>query len=102
MSDKTLENLEKVARFEGYYEEAKPEFEALKKKLKPNLAKDLDFNKSSIKELLTGDIVAAYYYQRGAVQNTLRTDKQVKAAFDLLLDSAKYHSLLRPQKEEAK
>lgn len=102
MSDKTLENLEKVARFEGYYEEAKPEFEALKKKLKPNLAKDLDFNKSSIKELLTGDIVAAYYYQRGAVQNTLRTDKQVKAAFDLLLDSAKYHSLLRPQKEEVK
>lgn len=32
MSEKTLDNLEKVAKFEGYYDDAKPEFEALKKK----------------------------------------------------------------------
>lgn len=100
LSEKSLESLEKVARFEGYYDDAKPEFEALKKKLKHNLAKDLDFNKASIKEILTNDIVTAYYYQAGAVENALRTDKQVKAAFDLLADSARYQQLLQPKAEK--
>ena len=94
MSEKTLENLEKVAKFEGYYEEAKPEFDALKKKLKHNLAKDLDFNKEGIKQLLASDIVSAYYYQRGAVLNTLRYDKQVQAAYKLLQDSVRYKGIL--------
>ena len=103
MSAKSLDDLEKLAKFEGYYDDAKAEFDALRKKLKPNLAKDLDFNKESICEILNNDIVAAYYYQRGAVQNTLRTDKQVKAAFDLLADAERYQQLLKPQpKDKAK
>lgn len=97
MSEKTLENLEKVAKFEGYYDGAKTEFEALKSKLKHNLAKDLDFNKEGIKQLLASDIVSAYYYQRGAVLNTLRYDKQVQAAYDLLKDHRRYDDILRPE-----
>ncbi len=103
MSAKTLDDLERLAKFEGYYDDAKAEFEALRNKLKPNLAKDLDFNKESICEILNNDIVAAYYYQRGALQNTLRTDKQVKAAFDLLADTQRYQQLLKPSaKDKAK
>lgn len=103
MSAKTLDDLEKMSKFEGYYDDAKEEFEALRSKLKPNLSKDLDFNKESICEILNNDIVAAYYYQRGAVQNTLRTDKQVKAAFDLLADTSRYQQLLKPtDKDKAK
>lgn len=68
MSDKTLDDLEKTAKFEGYYENAKEEFDALRNKLKPNLAKDLDFNKESICEILNNDIVTAYYYQRGCTK----------------------------------
>ena len=103
MSAKTLDDLEKLAKFEGYYDDAKAEFEALRSKLKPNLSKDLDYNKESICEILNNDIVAAYYYQRGAVQNTLRTDKQVKAAFDLLADTERYQRLLKPSaKDKAK
>ena len=37
----------KLARFEGYYDDAKPEFDALAKKLSHNVAKDLDYNKQS-------------------------------------------------------
>lgn len=100
MSDKTLDDLEKTAKFEGYYENAKEEFDALRNKLKPNLAKDLDFNKESICEILNNDIVTAYYYQRGAVQNALRTDKQAKAAFELLADSDRYKQLLTPNEND--
>ena len=96
LSEKSLDALEKVAKFEGYYDDAKPEFEALRKKLKHNLAKDLEYNKEAIKQILTNDIVTAYYYQRGAIQNTLRTDKQVKEAFRLLQNLEEYHATLRP------
>lgn len=97
LSAKQLESLEKIARFEGYYDDAKAEFEVLKKRLQPDLAKDLEHNKASIKQVLTNDIVAAYYYQAGSVQNALRTDKQVKAAFDLLKKPDEYRRILQPK-----
>ena len=102
MSEKTLDNLEKVAKFEGYYDDAKPEFEALKNKLKHNLAKDLDYNKEGIKQLLSSDIVSAYYYQRGAILNTLRYDKQVQAAYALLQDPKRYAAILTVGEKEKK
>lgn len=95
LSDNSLDELEKMAKFEGYYDDAKPEFEALRKKLQPNLSKDLDFNKKSIMRMLQQDIVTAYYYQRGAVENALRDDKQVQEAFKLLADKDKYASILK-------
>lgn len=97
MSGKQLDELEKLAKFEGYYDDAKPEFEALRKKLHHNLSKDLDLAKTSIMQVLQSDIVTAYYYQRGAVENGLQMDKQVQAAFDLLADKAKYDSILQPK-----
>ncbi len=98
LSDNTLDELEKMAKFEGYYDDAKPEFEALRKKLQPNLAKDLDFNKKSIMRMLQQDIVTNYYYQRGAIENSLAGDNQVQEAFKLLGDRQRYDSILRPSK----
>jgi carboxyl-terminal processing protease len=40
--------------------------------------------------------VAAYYYQSGAVSNTLQYDKQMKAAEQILLDQERYQKLLQP------
>ena len=98
-TEKYLKDLEKLAKFEGYYEDAKPEFEALKKKLSHNVAKDLDYNKQTIKQLLENDIVAAYYYQGGAIQNSLRYDKQVKEAVRLLNSPEDYKKILHPTKK---
>lgn len=98
-TEKYLKDLEKLAKFEGYYEDAKPEFEALKKKLSHNVAKDLDYNKQTIKQLLENDIVAAYYYQRGAIENSLRYDKQVKEAVRLLDSPEEYAKILHPKKK---
>ena len=98
-TEKYLKDLEKLAKFEGYYEDAKPEFEALKKKLSHNVEKDLDYNKDTIKHLLENDIVAAYYYQGGAIRNSLRYDKQVKEAMELLNSTEKYQKILSPIKK---
>ena len=95
-SKKYLEGLVKLARFEGYYDDAKPEFDALEKKLNHNIAKDLDYNKQTLKQLLTSDLVSAYYYQRGSMENSLQFDKQWKRAVELLNDPAAYKKVLQP------
>ena len=99
-TEKYLKDLMKLARFEGYYDDAKPEFDALAKKLSHNVAKDLDYNKQYIKRLLENDIVAAYYYQGGAIRNSLRYDKQVKEAVRLLNTPEEYKKLLSPGGKE--
>ena len=98
-TEKYLKDLEKLAKFEGYYDDAKSEFEALKKKLSHNVAKDLDYNKAYIKQLLENDIVSAYYFQGGAIQNSLRYDKQVKEAVKLLQSPEEYAKILHPVKK---
>ena len=98
-TEKYLKDLEKLAKFEGYYEDAKPEFEALKKKLSHNVAKDLDYNKATIKRLLENAIVAAYYCQAGAIRNSLRYDKVVKEASRLLNSPEEYAKILHPKKK---
>lgn len=97
-TEKYLKDLVKLAQFEGYYDDAKPEFEALQKKLTHNVERDLDYNKQTIKQLLENDIVAAYYYQGGAIRNSLRYDKQVKEALRLLQTPEEYQKIL--QKKE--
>ena len=98
-SEKCLNDLEKLARFEGYYEDAKPEFEALKTKLKHDLAKDLayPYNKDMLKQIIANDLMSAYYFDRGALENSLRYDKQFKEAVKLLNDEERYRKTLAPK-----
>ena len=90
-----LESLEKLARFEGYYDDAKEEFAQLRAKLKHNVAKDLDFNRETLKELISNEIVTAYYFQRGSVEQSLTWDNQMKEAVRLLQSPEEYGKILK-------
>ncbi|MCH4148736.1 MAG: S41 family peptidase [Prevotella sp.] len=98
-SEKYLKNLKDLAKFEGYYDGAKADFDSLEKKLSHNVARDLDYNKKVIKRMIENDIVASYYFQKGSIQNSLRDDKQMKEALKLLGDNARYQQILQPQKK---
>ncbi len=100
-SEKFLKELVKVAKFEGYYDDAKSEFEALEKKLSHNLAKDLDINKEAVKKLIVDGIIPTYYFQKGRIRNSLVSDKQMKEALNVLADSKRYADLLKPQTKAA-
>ncbi len=104
-SRRTLDQLKKVAQFEGYYDDAKAEFDALEKKFNHNLATDLERNKKLLKQLLSADIVTAYYFQAGAIENNLNYDKQMMEACRLLNAPQEYRQLLSPKaqnKQEVK
>lgn len=100
-TEEMMKLLERTARFEGCYEGAKPEFEALAAKMKGGVAADLELpkNKEEIKSVLESDIVARYYFRRGVVQQQLKTDKDLKTALEILTDTKRYESLLKPVKK---
>ena len=92
---KLLKSLEQLARFEGYYDLSKEQFNALKDKLQHNVAHDLEYNKAFIKELLESDIVRAYYYQGGGIAYSLTKDVFFKRATELLTNTKEYNSILK-------
>lgn len=101
-SEANLKKLVSMAKFEGYYDGAKDEFDALEKKLSHNLSKDLDTNKKDILQMLESEIIANYYYQKGAVRQSLRSDKTMDEAVRVLKDQNEYNKILNRQVPEAK
>ena len=91
-----LDNLEKLARFEGYYDDTHDLFDQLRAKLKHDTARDLDYNRETLMRLLESEIIAVYYFQRGVIEHSLSWDKQVIEALRLIQSGEEYQKILRP------
>ena len=99
VSKKQYDELVKVAKFEGYYDEARAEFEALKAKLDHHdIAHDLDFHREEIQHMIEQDIISAYYFQAGQVEAALEHDKTIKEAERILNTPGEYERILSVQK----
>ncbi len=98
VSKKQFEELVKTARFEGYYEDARDIFEALKQKIDHHdVARDLEVHRDEIQLMLEQDIVSAYYYQAGQVLVGLRTDKTIMEAERILNTPGEYQQILNSE-----
>jgi len=95
-TEKALDKLEEVAKAEKYYEIAQAQFDELKGKLEHELDKDLDQSQVEIKELLTDEIVSRYYYQKGAIRASLKTDKGIAKALKVVNSPSNLNSLFQP------
>ena len=101
MSKKQMGELEKAMKFEGYYDDARAEFEALKAKIDHHdVERDMDLHRDEIQQLVEQDIVSAYYYQGGELQVGLRTDKAIAEAERILNTEGEYERLLKGEKED--
>jgi carboxyl-terminal processing protease len=98
VSKKQFDQLVKTAQFEGYYEDAEAAFDNLASKLNHDVAFDLEKHKAVLLQILETDIIAAYYYQAGAIEAGLNYDRQLKEAERLLKNPEEYKKLLAPQK----
>ena len=93
-TEKYYNELIDMAKYEGLDKRAKDEFVALKTKLMPDVSKSIDENKADIVDLLSLEIIKRYYYQKGEIQYSLRTDKDLKVAIDLLKPNGNYAKML--------
>lgn len=94
-SEAMLKNLKEIAEFEGYMEGAKDEFVALEKKLQHNLDLELDRFEKDIKPLLAEEIIKRHYFEKGAVQETLKEDKVLRRALEVLQRPEEYKNMLK-------
>jgi carboxyl-terminal processing protease len=93
-TEKSYNALLEMAQYEGLDKNAKNEFTALKTKLLPDITRNIKDNKSEISELLSLEIIKRYYYQKGEIQYSLRTDNDLKVAIDILKPDGKYNKIL--------
>jgi carboxyl-terminal processing protease len=99
LSKKQMDELEKAMKFEGYMDDAKAEFEALKAKIDHHdVARDLDKNRQEIMQMIEQDIVSAYYYQGGELQVGLRNDKALQEAARILTTEGEYARILNVER----
>ena len=93
-SSKALESLIKIARVEGLADKAQDEFKVLEEKLQYDLRNDLDVFRTDLERVIAMNIAIRYYYQRGAVAQSLKSDKFLAQAVSLLNDRKHYDSIL--------
>lgn len=96
-TEESLSYLKEIATKENYFDGIQGEFESLKKTLAHDKKQDLLKNKKDIMQLLQGEIVTRYYYQKGRLQNQLNEDPEVQEALNVLENPSKYQSLLMPK-----
>ncbi len=93
-SEKTLDDLKGIAEKEKYFDDVKPEYDALKLKIKHNKKDDLNKNKTELRSFLEEEIVSRYYFQKGRIMATLKDDPEVLSALDVLSAPGKYKDIL--------
>ena len=93
-TEKLMDDLKKSAEDEKNYDVAKTEYEALKTKLMHSKKEDLKKYKDEIKDLLEEEIASRYFYQKGRLEASIKSDNEVKEAIKTLNDANKYKNIL--------
>lgn len=93
-SEAELEELKKKAIEENTYDVLKPEIDALNSKINSNKKDDLAKAKTIIKHYLEEEIIGRYYFQKGRIEFSLRTDEEIAKAIEMLKDESKLRTVL--------
>ncbi len=91
-----LENLQKVAKLEGYMNDStQAAFEQLEKLLKHDLNHDLDIHRKEIVRLLAQELLNRYYYQTGETEYEARHDETLDKVAELLAKPGEWAKTLK-------
>lgn len=101
-SDVELEELKKNAEKENYFSNIKPEYEALVQKLAANKKDDLSKYRNEIKTYLEQEIISRYYFQRGRIEFSNKTDEDIKEAIRLISDTNRLNIILTTSEKPKK
>lgn len=93
-SELALAKLRKEAEKEQYYTAIKGELDMLQTSMDNDKKEDLNKYRDQIRELLKMDILSRYYYQKGKIIGSLKTDPALNEGIALLKDTAKYSGIL--------
>ena len=96
LSDEKIDDLEEALLFEGY--NIKLEKTGLLKKVKEEILRlknqDINKYKKEISKIILQDIIVRYYYNEGRIKSSLKEDKAVLNAINILNDTKEYNKIL--------
>lgn len=85
-SERYLQDLKNMVKFEGYDKLTNDLFQQLTERLQPNIAEDLIRFESDIRLNLEAEIVKRYYYQKGVLEYMSRFDEQLPIAINIITE----------------
>jgi carboxyl-terminal processing protease len=97
-SEKLMEELKTISEKESSFQLIDKDYKEMTAKLEHDKKNDLMKDKESIKSILEQEISAHYYMNSGRIETTIRDDKEVAAAIDILKDKIKVKELLSAKK----
>ncbi len=97
-SEKALEKLVKKAKDEKYFDAIEEEYEDLKSKMMQDKENDLFEFKDEISKILEIEIVSRYYYQKGKIKASIKDDRGVDKAIEIINNTQQYEKILQPDK----
>ena len=93
--DQLLKQLRDTAKAEGYLtEEAQTAIDNLSPLLANDVNQDLNNKRDEIGEYLGAEIASRYYFENGRLIQTLKKDKALKKAIEIMSDKSEYNTLL--------
>lgn len=96
--EEKLEELKTAAEDDHAFASIQAAYNQLKSQVESLKRQDLTTHKAEIERALTQEIVSRYYYSTGKLINSLHHDNYIETAKSVLLDSARYQSILSPKK----
>ncbi len=94
-SEEMLKKMKETAEEEGYFEDAKAQYEELMQKVVPSKERDLEKFKEEIKTIVENEIISRYYYQKGRTIDSFRNDDYLKKAIEILKNTQEYNTILK-------
>lgn len=93
-----LDSLKSIASREKYFDAMKTDFNNIQSRVNHDKKQDLLKYKEEVKRLLENEIVSRYYYLRGRIEHSLKSDNDLKKAIELIDQPTQYQALLAPKK----
>ncbi len=94
-TEKVIDDLMAAAEADHFDQFMDEHISQIQKSIEQEKADDLEENKDRIIDLLETEIVSRYYYQTGKTEKSLRNDREIQMALDILSDHEEYRSYLR-------
>lgn len=89
-----MEELRKEAENEKYFVNIKPEYDNLSAKINADKKDDLTKHKEEIKQFLEEEIASRYYFQMGRIGQSVKSDKDINVAIEVLSNDTKLKNVL--------
>ncbi len=97
-SEKKLNDLKNHLDEDDLNEDIKNEIDSLIEKIDLIKSKAINKNKDQIVRLIEKEIVKRYYFNKGQIKDSLKNDKEIEKAVEILNNKDKYNKLLTPNK----